>query len=50
MARVISHLSPGDYEGKDAIKRGEFIEVYRRDKYSLDLSFDERDNEGWRNE
>ena len=50
MARVISHLSPGDYMGADAIKRGEFIEVYRRDKFTLDLSFNERDNEGWRNE
>ena len=50
MARVISHLSPGDYKGEYALKRGEFIEVYRRDKYTIDLSFNECDNEGWRNE
>lgn len=50
MARVLSHLCPGDFKGEQAIKSGEYIEVYRRDKYSIDLSYEAVDNEGWRNE
>lgn len=50
MARVLSHLSPGDFGAEEAIKRGEYIELYKRDKYSIDLSFDKIDNEGWKYE
>lgn len=50
MSRIISHLSSGDFKGEEALKRGEFIEVYSRSNYTVDFSFDERDNEGWSNE
>lgn len=50
MSRVLSHLSSRDYAGEEAIKRGEFIEVYHRTKYSVDFSFSKKDNEGWVNE
>ena len=50
MSRVLSHLSNGDFEGKEAIKRGEFIEAYNRSKYNMDFSFSTKDNEGWSNE
>lgn len=50
VGRVLSHLTPGDYKGEEAVKNGNYIEVYRRDKYSIDLSYSGEDNEGWKNE
>ena len=50
MKRVLSHLSPGDCAGTEALKRGEFIEVYTRNNYAVDFSFNELHNEGWHNE
>lgn len=44
MARVLSHLNPSDYAGAEAIKDGQYVEVYAVGTYKIDLSFDRNDN------
>lgn len=48
LSRVLSHLNKGNFKGEEALKRGEYIEVFRRDKYELNLSYSVEDNEGWK--
>ena len=43
MGRVISHLNPNDYMGKDAIENGQYIEVYKNGNFKIDLSFNRGD-------
>lgn len=38
MARVLSHLNPNDYEAKQALKDGQYIEVHTNGNYKIDLS------------
>ena len=42
MKRVLSHLNPGDYAGEQAVKDGQYLEVYPVGKYKIDLSFDRK--------
>ena len=45
MGRVLAHLVPnGDFGGKDAVKDGQYIEVYTGGNYKIDLSFDRENN------
>lgn len=48
MERVLSHLSPGDYRGEYALKQGQYLEVYNRRNYEVNLNFNVENNEGWR--
>lgn len=40
--RVLSHLNKGDYYGQQAIKEGQYIEVYAPGDFKIDLSFDRK--------
>lgn len=40
--RVLSHLNKGDYYGQQAVKEGQFIEVYALGDFKIDLSFDRK--------
>lgn len=40
VARVLSHLNPNDWKGKRALESGQYVEVYNREKYNLDINFD----------
>ena len=43
MGRVLAHLVPnGDFGGKEAIKSGQYIEVYPVGEYKIDLTFDRK--------
>lgn len=40
--RVLSHLNRGDYYGQQAVKEGQYIEVYAPGDFKIDLSFDRK--------
>lgn len=40
--RVLSHLSKGDYYGNQAVKDGQYIEVYHSGEYKIDLQFERK--------
>lgn len=40
VARVLSHLNPSDFEGRQAVREGQYIEVYNMGDYKIDLTFD----------
>lgn len=40
--RVLSHLNKGDYYGQQAVKEGQYIEVYASGNFKIDLSFDRK--------
>jgi hypothetical protein len=40
--RVLSHLNKGDYYGQQAVKEGQFVEVYSPGEFKIDLSFDRK--------
>lgn len=41
--RVLNHLNKGDYYGQQqAVKEGQFIEVYALGDFKIDLSFDRK--------
>lgn len=40
--RVLSHLNKGDYYGQQAVKKGQYIEVYAPGDFKIDLSFDRK--------
>lgn len=40
--RVLSHLNKGDYYGQQAVKEGQYIEVYAPGDFKIDLSFDRK--------
>lgn len=42
MARILSHLNPTDYKGAEAVREGQYIEVYPLGDYSIDLSFERK--------
>lgn len=42
MKRVLSHLNPSDYAGAQAIKDGQYIEVYSVGNYKIDLSLERK--------
>lgn len=43
MGRVLAHLVPnGDFGGKEAVKSGQYIEVYPVGEYKIDLTFDRK--------
>lgn len=42
MARILSHLNPSDYKGVEAVKEGQYIEVYPVGEYKIDLSFERK--------
>ena len=37
--RVLSHLNPSDVSGTEAVRSGQYIEVYPVGNYKIDLSF-----------
>lgn len=44
VGRVLAHLVPnGDFGGKEAVKNGQYIEVYAVGDYKIDLTFDRTD-------
>ena len=38
MVRILSHLSPCAYGGKNAVAEGQYIEVYAGGEYTIDIS------------
>ena len=43
VGRVLAHLVPnGDFQGKNAVKEGQYIEVYPVGEYQIDLKFDRK--------
>ena len=42
MVRILSHLSPGAYEGKKAVAEGQYIEVYTLGDYTIDIKTKDR--------
>ena len=40
--RVLSHLNKGDYYGKQAVKEGQYVEVYYSGEYKIDLQFERK--------
>lgn len=43
VGRVLAHLVPnGDFQGKNAVKEGQYIEVYSVGEYQIDLKFDRK--------
>lgn len=42
VARVLSHLNHNDYKAKEAIKEGQYLEVYASGDYKMDLIFERR--------
>lgn len=40
--RVLSHLNKGDYYGAQAVKEGQYIEVYYSGEYKIDLQFERK--------
>ena len=38
IVRVLSHLNPNDYEGREAVRNGQYIEVHPVGTYSLDIT------------
>lgn len=43
VGRVMSHINGDNDGGKSSCEEGQYIKVYRRDKYQMDLNFDERE-------
>ena len=41
--RVLSHLYPGDYEGKNAVAEGQYVKVIPVNKWKLNIEFSEED-------
>lgn len=41
--RVLSHLSKGDYYAQQAVKEGQYIEVYYTGEYKIDLQFERKE-------
>ena len=40
--RVLSHLNKGDYYAEQAVKEGQYIEVYYSGEYKIDLQFERK--------
>lgn len=40
--RVLSHLNPNDYTGEQAVKDGQYIEVYAMGEFKIDLQFERK--------
>lgn len=40
--RVLSHLNKGDYYGAQAVKDGQYLEVYSTGDFQIDLKFDRK--------
>ena len=40
--RVLSHLNRGDYYAEQAVKEGQYIEVYYSGEYKIDLQFERK--------
>ena len=40
--RVLSHLNKGDYYAQQAVKEGQYIEVYYSGEYKIDLQFERK--------
>lgn len=40
--RILSHLNKGDYYGQQAVKEGQYVEVYYSGEYKIDLQFERK--------
>ena len=40
--RLLSHLNKGDYYAQQAVKEGQYIEVYYSGEYKIDLQFERK--------
>lgn len=40
--RVLSHLNRADYYGEQAVKNGQYIEVYSMGEFKIDLQFERK--------
>ena len=40
--RVLSHLNHGDYYAEQAVKEGQYLEVYYSGEYKIDLQFERK--------
>ena len=41
--KILSHLSEGQFTGREAVVLGHYIEVYKPDEFKLDLQFNKGD-------
>lgn len=45
VARVLSHLNQHDFEARQALKDGQYVEVYNMGSYKIDLTFNKEEKQ-----